>query len=181
MTEKKASSKIKCVCGTPVKEGAKFCPNCGIKYFWGDEDDEVICRGCSKKISVSDNYCPYCGRRNNIDVSAIAQTSVNIADEGSPSRKMAVPREKSSSQKSSGGLIVGEILLILAAMIGIGAIALFLFNLTGGGKYPILIWIICGLVFLFFNGSVETALVVAAVLAVVGVLCRASYYSSNNR
>ena len=110
-----------------------------------------------------------------------AQTSVNIADEGSPSRKMAVPREKSSSQKSSGGLIVGEILLILAAMIGIGAIALFLFNLTGGGKYPILIWIICGLVFLFFNGSVETALVVAAVLAVVGVLCRASYYSSNNR
>ena len=74
MTEKKASSKIKCVCGTPVKEGAKFCPNCGIKYFWGDEDDEVICRGCSKKISVSDNYCPYCGRRNNIDVSTLRPT-----------------------------------------------------------------------------------------------------------
>ena len=48
---------MKCrYCNTEIKQGAKFCPNCGKEVL-----DNDICFSCGKKIKTGAKFCPHCG------------------------------------------------------------------------------------------------------------------------
>lgn len=48
---------MKCrFCSTELKNGAKFCPNCGEKVI-----EVNICIKCGEKIKPSAKFCPFCG------------------------------------------------------------------------------------------------------------------------
>jgi len=75
-----SSSKVKCICGKPVKEGANFCPNCGIKYYRDDEN--IKCSSCGKEILAGDNYCQRCGKSNRSIESKKSVYEEFIVDDG---------------------------------------------------------------------------------------------------
>lgn len=53
---KPREKKVVCVkCGATLKEGAKFCPECGEKQF-------LACPQCGAKLNASDKFCPECGQ-----------------------------------------------------------------------------------------------------------------------
>ncbi|OWT33603.1 hypothetical protein BGI41_01585 [Methanobrevibacter sp. 87.7] len=45
-------------CGCKLKEGAIFCPNCGVKI---QDDEELKCPNCDFVVSKDDNFCMNCG------------------------------------------------------------------------------------------------------------------------
>ena len=75
-----SSSKVKCICGKPVKEGANFCPNCGVKYYRDDEN--IKCSSCGKEILAGDNYCQHCGKSNRSIESKKSVYEEFIVDDG---------------------------------------------------------------------------------------------------
>ncbi|MBP7688675.1 MAG: zinc-ribbon domain-containing protein, partial [Thermoflexales bacterium] len=56
-------------CGSKVKAGARFCPQCGTPQPGGDE---VKCPRCNESISPAARFCPKCG----VDLSTAAQPSI---------------------------------------------------------------------------------------------------------
>lgn len=47
-------------CNTVLKQGAKFCPNCGKEV-----SDFDICISCGKQIKPGAAFCPHCGKNQN--------------------------------------------------------------------------------------------------------------------
>ena len=47
-------------CNTELKQGAKFCPNCGKEV-----SDFDICISCGKQIKPGAAFCPHCGKNQN--------------------------------------------------------------------------------------------------------------------
>ena len=57
---KKPTNTIKCPkCGAQVKEGAKFCPECGNKM----EQEVKKCPECGAKVVPNAKFCPECGKK----------------------------------------------------------------------------------------------------------------------
>ncbi|MDR3216899.1 MAG: SPFH domain-containing protein [Clostridiaceae bacterium] len=51
-----APAAAKCVkCGAAIKEGAKFCPECGAKQ------EAAACPACGKPVKAGAKFCPECG------------------------------------------------------------------------------------------------------------------------
>lgn len=49
----------KCVsCGADIKQGSKFCPECGAKQ------GPRKCSGCGAELSLKAKFCPECGQKN---------------------------------------------------------------------------------------------------------------------
>ena len=44
-------------CGTPLPDGAGFCPKCGAKV------EIPHCPSCGKEVDFETEYCIYCGAR----------------------------------------------------------------------------------------------------------------------
>ena len=42
-------------CGSPMKDGEKFCPNCG-------KQAGMTCRHCGSEISSTEKFCHSCGK-----------------------------------------------------------------------------------------------------------------------
>ena len=42
-------------CGSPMKDGEKFCPNCG-------KQAGMTCRHCGSEISSTEKFCHGCGK-----------------------------------------------------------------------------------------------------------------------
>ncbi len=56
----KAQNTVKCEkCGAKVKEGAKFCPECGNKM----EQEKVKCPECGAEVAKNAKFCPECGKK----------------------------------------------------------------------------------------------------------------------
>ena len=52
---------MKCkYCNAELKQGAKFCPNCGKEVLEFD-----ICISCGRQIKVGATFCPHCGKKQN--------------------------------------------------------------------------------------------------------------------
>ena len=57
---KKAENLVKCSkCGTMVKEGVKFCPECGNKM----EAQTIKCPECGAEVKAGAKFCPECGKK----------------------------------------------------------------------------------------------------------------------
>ena len=57
---KKAENKVKCPnCGAEVKEGTKFCPDCGKKI----ETENLKCPKCGAEVKPGAKFCPECGEK----------------------------------------------------------------------------------------------------------------------
>ena len=54
-------------CGTPVRESAGVCPQCGAKLEWKeeapepDQSAEFACADCGASVAQADRVCPHCG------------------------------------------------------------------------------------------------------------------------
>ncbi len=49
-------------CGAKLKEGAKFCQECGSAVTASAEDDELnFCPNCGKKLTSGEEFCNECG------------------------------------------------------------------------------------------------------------------------
>lgn len=60
---------MKCkYCNTELKQGAKFCPNCGK-----EASDFDVCVSCGKQIKVGASFCPNCGARQKEKVNPIQE------------------------------------------------------------------------------------------------------------
>ena len=56
----KAQNTVKCEkCGAKVKEGAKFCPECGNKM----EQEKAKCPECGAEVAKNAKFCPECGKK----------------------------------------------------------------------------------------------------------------------
>lgn len=170
-----SSSKVKCICGKPVKEGANFCPNCGIKYY--RDDDKHKCPHCGKTILVSDNYCLYCGKPNRpIELNKNDYEEFIVGNGRKQSSTISHSSSKNSRasnnyQKTNLLAIIGELILFLAGIIAFSAICLALIDSTGRGKLPVIGWIFVGITYLIFGGQVQSALTAAVVLGIIGGVC----------
>ena len=170
-----SSSKVKCICGKPIKEGANFCPNCGIKYH-GD-DDKHKCPHCGKTILASDNYCLYCGKPNrSIELNKNDYEEFIVPDGRGKSSTNSHSSSKNNRdshkyRKTDLLAVIGELILFLAGVIACSAICLALIDSTGEGKLPIIGWIFVGITYLIFGGQVQSALTAAVVLSIIGGVC----------
>ena len=60
--ENKESDINKCSnCGTELKFGEKFCPNCGQSTDSLDDYPKNFCPNCGEKLSENVKFCPNCG------------------------------------------------------------------------------------------------------------------------
>jgi rubrerythrin len=50
------------VCGTPIPDGASFCPACGAAAG-APEPEEALCTNCQASISADTVFCLRCGTR----------------------------------------------------------------------------------------------------------------------
>ena len=51
---------MKCrYCDTELKDGAKFCPNCGKKVI-----ESNVCINCGEQIKPGASFCPHCGEEH---------------------------------------------------------------------------------------------------------------------
>ena len=53
-------------CGTELKDGAKFCPECGTQTESLKENiQKEFCSNCGAEITNSENFCEECGENLN--------------------------------------------------------------------------------------------------------------------
>lgn len=82
---------MKCkYCNAELKQGAKFCPNCGKEVLEFD-----ICISCGRQIKVGATFCPFCGKPQ--------ETEEVKADEpqANKSEKEETQTEQSAKEESS--------------------------------------------------------------------------------
>lgn len=56
------SERVCAKCGTFLRNGAKFCPECGEKVVSVQEENLVTCPECGKQVQKA-KFCPECGHR----------------------------------------------------------------------------------------------------------------------
>lgn len=63
--EEKELQRLCAQCGSPVREDALFCTQCGARYESAPVQPEPddLCKGCGAKLMPGDRFCIYCGTR----------------------------------------------------------------------------------------------------------------------
>lgn len=68
---------MKCrYCNTEIKQGAKFCPNCGKEVL-----DNDICFSCGKKIKTGAKFCPHCGANQDETIESIQHSNTSVEEQ----------------------------------------------------------------------------------------------------
>lgn len=76
---------MKCrYCNTELKQGAKFCPNCGKEVLEND-----ICISCGKQIKIGAKFCPHCGANQEEVIESTQQ--INSANAEQPQKNNDFP------------------------------------------------------------------------------------------
>ncbi len=79
-------------CGSPMKDGEKFCPNCG-------KQAGMTCRHCGSEISSTEKFCHSCGKPT--------------AEEPKPVKKEQTDQPKKKSPVLPVAIIAGVIFIVL--------------------------------------------------------------------
>ena len=75
---------LKCGYDFELKEGTKFCPQCGgmIEEDFTENSQKIFCQICGKLLNTEDMFCPSCGvqvnRNFQIEKSDMQQSSTNL-------------------------------------------------------------------------------------------------------
>jgi RNA polymerase subunit RPABC4/transcription elongation factor Spt4 len=88
-------------CGSELKEGTNFCPECGSEVSTSSIE-EIFCPNCGANVKNSENFCEECG------------FSLNSQES---------PKNESFIEKYKIPIIIGLVVVILA-IIGVGALSL---------------------------------------------------------
>lgn len=80
-------------CGSPMKDGEKFCPNCG-------KQAGMTCRHCGSEISSTEKFCHSCGKPT-------------TTEEPKPVKKNKQINQKRRVQVLPVAIIVGVIFIVL--------------------------------------------------------------------
>ena len=76
---------MKCnYCNTELKQGAKFCPNCGKEVL-----EYEVCISCGEKIKIGAQFCPHCGANQAETIEPIQQSNTSVEEQ--PTQKDDVP------------------------------------------------------------------------------------------
>lgn len=76
---------MKCnYCNTELKQGAKFCPNCGKEVL-----EYEVCISCGEKIKIGAQFCPHCGANQAETIEPIQQSNTSVEEQ--PPQKDDVP------------------------------------------------------------------------------------------
>lgn len=92
-------------CKRELKDGTKFCINCGAKIF-----ETIFCYNCGRQISTEFDFCPNCG----------APVTAKPANGGPNVRPAAVIKRKKKLPKKAvlfGGIGAAAVALLTAAIL----------------------------------------------------------------
>jgi len=68
---------MKCnYCNTELKQGAKFCPNCGKEVL-----EYEVCISCGEKIKIGVQFCPHCGANQAETIEPIQQSNTSVEEQ----------------------------------------------------------------------------------------------------
>lgn len=106
-------------CKSLIDDGAKFCPECGIKV-----ENVRRCVKCGKEIDEDSIFCPYCGiqQKNNDDTSLKEFTSIESPIDVEGNENIDIISAPASQKESHGDskqgsslmkIILGSIVIII--------------------------------------------------------------------
>lgn len=81
-------------CGTPLPEGAGFCPKCGTKV------ETFCCPSCGKELDFGADFCIYCGQRlkEEAPMAEPGQETSAPMEETTPQPEPKAPKEEKRSE-----------------------------------------------------------------------------------
>lgn len=79
-------------CNTELKDGAKFCPNCGKEVL-----EYEVCISCGQHIKVGASFCPICGANQNEAKEPIQQTNTSDEEQSQQNQAVSIKHEDIST------------------------------------------------------------------------------------
>lgn len=134
---------MKCqYCNTELKQGAKFCPNCGKEVVAFD-----VCIGCGKQIKKGAPFCPHCGANQKEVAKPVQETEVDKSEPSTievsePQKQAEIPVTESHDEMEEvflmdeGGNSSKKWLWIIGALlIGVIGCGFYFWNTNKGGSF----------------------------------------------